>query len=129
MRVLVKKIRYVKGIPEELTEKAVAAGELRRGSVVGLDVSFVDFGKDCLIELLIRREGEERLVAAGASLLVDDVGSIYYLVDGGDGVAGVSEGFVGERSLPERRNSIRDAPIPAARIQAGGRPESIGSCC
>ncbi|MDD5110961.1 MAG: hypothetical protein PHG85_00280 [Candidatus Altiarchaeota archaeon] len=123
MRVLVKKIRYVKGIPEELTDKAVAAGELRRGSVVGLDVSFVEFGKDCLIELYIHREGDELLVVPGASLIVEDSGSIYHILEGT--VPANESGLAGHAKRPQLSSDDEVSIIETCRTRRTG---PVGSC-
>jgi hypothetical protein len=81
MEVLIKKIRYIQGIPTELTEKAVSAGEIRRGSVVGLDVEFKDCATQALIELRIAKEDQEKLVRQGCIIPVEEVNSIYFMTD------------------------------------------------
>ena len=81
MEVLVKKIKYIRGIPEEMTGKAMAAGELKTGSIVDLEVFFKNYNTEALIELHLTREGQEALVKEGLLIPVEDRAQKYYLLD------------------------------------------------
>ena len=81
MDVLIKKIRYVHGIPTELTEQAVSAGEIRRGSIVGLDVEFNGYDTKALIDLKVTKDGQEKLVREGCRIPVEEANSLYFMTD------------------------------------------------
>lgn len=81
MEALVKEIRYIKGIPEELTEKAMEAGEVRKGSTVGLDVEFNGHAARVLIELKLMRDGQEKLVRRGMFIPVEEGSSHFYMTE------------------------------------------------
>ncbi|MFH1126268.1 MAG: hypothetical protein V1703_04015 [Candidatus Altiarchaeota archaeon] len=79
MEVLIKKIMYIVGVPAELTAKAVAAGEIKKGSIVGLNVEFIGQGIEGLIELRILRNGQESLVREGAVIPVEEGESMFFM--------------------------------------------------
>ena len=82
MDVFIKKIRYIKGIPEALTEKALKAGEVKRGSILGLDVEFKDCHTEALIELRLTKTEQNNLIKKGKLIPVEEFNSTYYMMDG-----------------------------------------------
>jgi hypothetical protein len=74
----VESLKYIRDVPMELTEKAVLAGEVRKGSVVGLQVYPVsDHSKTVLVEVKLLEEGQEELVKPGIKVPLVDCGGLY----------------------------------------------------
>lgn len=115
MEVLVKEIRYIKGIPEELTEKAMEAGEVRKGSTVGLDVEFNGHADGVLIELKLTMDGQERLVRRGMFIPVEEGSSHFYLTEEWECYAEKSRAVSGKHGC-----GVFDAEKKPAYIGAGG---------
>jgi hypothetical protein len=123
MNVFIKKVRYVNEVPEELTEKAIEAGELKKGSVVGLDVKFWEYGVEGLIELKLTKDGQEKLVKEGKITPVEDAGSIYYLRE--DWVNFLEDVAQKPEPLPERQESNKleaKQEVIAIESEAVGEP-------
>ncbi|MBU0762122.1 MAG: hypothetical protein KKD39_03790 [Candidatus Altiarchaeota archaeon] len=79
---VIEEIKYIRDIPGELTEKAIAAGELRKGAVVGLFVHPVENEKNSvLIELKLTKEGQEKAVKKGFNVPLEPVGDRYVMTD------------------------------------------------
>ncbi len=70
---VVEGIRYVKDVPVELTEEALDAGVLGKGSVVGLDVT-VESGETVLVEVRLTQAGQEQLVKKGVKIPLEGRG-------------------------------------------------------
>ena len=74
--VVVDVLRYIQGVPVELTESAVSSGELRRGSVVGLLVHPVgEPGNVVLVEVRLDDAGQAGFVKPGLAVMLDGSGS------------------------------------------------------
>jgi len=116
MEVYIKKIRYVNDMPEELTQKAIEAGELKKGSVIGLDVKFKDYGVEGLIELRLTKDGQEKLVKEGSVIPVEDANSIYYLRE--DWIDFLGDNLRKPEALPEKQETIKPEPQEVINIEA-----------
>ncbi len=108
MDVLIKKVRYVQGIPAELTEKAVNAGEIRRGSIVGLDVEFIGYGTQALIDLKIAKDGQEKLVRDGCHIPVEEANSLYFMTGG----------WTDYLETPRCEKAVKNKSLQAGKTQA-----------
>lgn len=102
MDVLIKKIAYIRGIPEWLTAKAVDGGEIKKGSIVGLNVEFKEYAVESLIELRLIREGQEKLIKEGALIPVEEAGSTYFMEDYWMNYAKTSQD-VQKKKLPKKQ--------------------------
>lgn len=71
--IVVRGIKYIKGIPIELTEKALKEGLIRRGSDVGVEAR--ERGRDgsrVMLEIRISEDGQAGLFKPGAVIPVDN---------------------------------------------------------
>ncbi|MFH0861357.1 MAG: hypothetical protein V1921_09165 [Candidatus Altiarchaeota archaeon] len=90
--VVIRKLEYIRGVPVELLDDAIAAGELRRGKTVGLYVvSKDDRSNDAHLELLLAEEGQEKLIQDGQILSIDSNSDYYTMDDGWESYAGKVE--------------------------------------
>jgi len=105
MEVFIKKIRYVNEVPEELTQRAIEAGELKKGSIIGLDVKFKEYDVEGLIELKLTKEGQEGLIKEGNTIPVEDSSSIYHLRE--DWVDFLENKLGKPKALPEKQEPVR----------------------
>jgi len=116
MDVLINGIRYVQGIPTESTEKAVSAGEIRRGSIVGLDVEFIGYGTQALIDLKLTKDGQEKLIRQGCRIPVEEANSLYFMTDGWTDYLEISrcEKAVKDKSLLTGETQVKSGSFPPA---------------
>lgn len=78
--VVVEGLKYLQGIPVEMTDEAVLAGDLRVGCIVGLSVSPVgDESNKMLIEVRLSEDGQDELIKPGLTLPLDGQGSVYHI--------------------------------------------------
>ncbi len=71
-------LKYLRGLPVELTEAAVLAGEVKSGAVVGLLGSLVgDEGKKVLIEVVLSEDEQADLLKPGVVIPLDGEGGVY----------------------------------------------------
>lgn len=79
---VIEGIKYINDIPEELTEKAIEAGEIKKGSTVGVLIHPIDDPQNrVLIELRITRKGQEKMVIKGCAMPLEYVGGRYCITD------------------------------------------------
>jgi hypothetical protein len=73
-------IRYIKDVPEELTEKAIECGEIKVGSVLGLAVHPQDSPENqVLIEVKIKKTWQVNAIKKGIKIPLDACGNRYIL--------------------------------------------------
>lgn len=87
--VIIKKLEYIKGIPVEMLDDAIKAAELRKGKMIGLYVvSCEDEGNDAHLELLLEKDGQEKLIKPGQILPIEPNSSYYTMDEGWEEYAG-----------------------------------------
>ncbi|MFH0863403.1 MAG: hypothetical protein V1875_10320 [Candidatus Altiarchaeota archaeon] len=78
--VIVAALKYLRGIPVDMTEDAVLAGELRAGSVVGLLVSPLgDEANTVMVDVCISEDGQGELIKPGQTLPLEGQGGVYHI--------------------------------------------------
>jgi len=81
--VVIHKIVYIQDIPIELTGKALEAGQLHSGAVVGVLVSSLQkMGEQVLIDLKLKRQGQEQLVKYRQVIPIEQSRGVYVMADG-----------------------------------------------
>ena len=76
--VVVDEVKYIWDVPAELTEEAVSAGALKRGSVVGLLVHPPSEPENkVLVDVKLACEGQENMIKPGLRLPLDGEGGIF----------------------------------------------------
>lgn len=79
MEFIVERLEYVRDVPVELTESALLAGALGKGSVVGVVVYPVsDAGNKVLIEVKLTDDGQVELLKPGMKVPLVDCGGRYF---------------------------------------------------
>lgn len=87
--IIIKKLEYIKGIPVEMLDDAIDAGELRKGKMIGLYVvSCEDEENDAHLEILLEKDGQEKLIKEGQILSIEPNSSYYTLDEGWEGYYG-----------------------------------------
>ncbi|HHQ45586.1 MAG TPA: hypothetical protein ENN13_05600 [Candidatus Altiarchaeales archaeon] len=56
---------YIRGVPQELTEKAVKSGMIRPGSILGIRAESAQTGEQLGIEIRLTEPGQSRLIKEG----------------------------------------------------------------
>jgi hypothetical protein len=115
--VFLRRLRYIRDIPLELTDDAVAAGELRQGVVVGVDVfALAAFGENVFLELRITDDGQAKLLRPGSLLPLEGSGGVYVF-------AGTWRDYLGSQQSYATQDTGEDS-----KTQDGlcGRPRAIG---
>jgi len=76
--VILEKLKYLRGIPMELTEKAVLNGELRRGTIAGI-TAYDPENREKRILLDIRLTDDEHtgLMIPGTELYLEGQGDVF----------------------------------------------------
>ncbi|GEM_PF-3364914 len=111
--VLIKELKYIKGIPVELLDEAVKAGEIRKGKVVGLIVSPVEnLAENVLIELELRKNGEEKAIKNGRVIPVDSRGDGYVLLEGWDAYPEIKSDKSASKQRKPRTNGGAKIAVP-----------------
>jgi hypothetical protein len=70
--VMVERLVYVKGLPAEMIMEALEAGELRKDSVVGLEVSSPGEGGKVLVDVRLAEEGQTELFKPGLTIPLEE---------------------------------------------------------
>ncbi len=79
---VIEDIIYISDIPRELTQNAIDAGEIRKGSVLGVMISPLENPENkTLIELKMAKNGQEKMVRRGARIPLEYAGSHYFISD------------------------------------------------
>jgi hypothetical protein len=69
--VVVERLAYVKDVPSELLWEALAGGVLRKGSVVGIEVSGPG-GETALVEVRLSEDAQSELLKAGLKVPLEE---------------------------------------------------------
>ncbi len=81
--VVLDEIKYIKDVPQEMTDEAILQGCIRKGAVVGLTVHPTeDEDNKVLLDVRLTREGQEKLLTPGARIPLDGQGSTYLISEG-----------------------------------------------
>ena len=80
VEVLIKELKYIQYVPDEMLKAALDSGELRKGKIVGLMVRPIGVvsEEDVLIELRLSEDGQAGLLKAGVIIPIESSGSICY---------------------------------------------------
>jgi hypothetical protein len=70
--VVIAELRYILGVPDEMTNLAISEGEVKRGCVLGLVVAPVeDLDNKVLIEVKLEKDGQAELIKPGLTIPID----------------------------------------------------------
>lgn len=79
-KLIIEKIKYLKGIPIELTERAIMSGQLRKGAVVGLvGHCWERSDEPALMEVRLTSDIQAGLMHPGLSLDLHGQGDVYWI--------------------------------------------------
>ncbi|MBD3387354.1 MAG: hypothetical protein GF416_00205 [Candidatus Altiarchaeales archaeon] len=80
--VVFEDLEYIRDVPVELTEKAVEAGLVGKGTILGVIVRSLEGQVDRLhLEVKLTHEGQEKLLKKGSRLPLEGQESVYFLAD------------------------------------------------